>query len=348
MTQTRTRSHKHRMVRRRPDDLSFARISEIARSDEACLVLVERLRFPDGLACPCCGACEPSCRFVRHRSRPGLYTCGSCRRQFSLTSGTAMHRTKLPLGQWLRAIWLVVASSQGISARKLGEMLGITYKVAWHLGHRIRSMMAEGALVLGSLGGVVELDEVYAGAPPRPQNRKPGSPPPVSAAPSGRGTKRPLVLTMVERDGSAVMKRIESHSTKAIEEAARPHLGSLATLSTDALPAYRRVAAAGAHPHLTVSHSAGEFVAHDPQAAMPPAHTNAAESLHNDLRRAVLGVWHWISEKHLDRYLSEITWRRNRKELPHLHRIAAVLASAAPPLPFDGLTGRADLVPLTP
>ena len=138
MPQIPSRPHKHNMVRRRPDDISFARISEIARSEEACLTLFERLRFPDGLTCPGCGACEPSSRFVRHRSRPGLYTCNSCRKQFSLTSGTAMHRTKLPLGQWLRAIWLVVASSKGVSARKLGEMLGITYKVAWHLGHRIR------------------------------------------------------------------------------------------------------------------------------------------------------------------------------------------------------------------
>lgn len=125
-----TQTHQHRMVRRHPDNISFARISEIARVPEACLTLFERLRFPEGLICPWCGVCEPSSRFVRHRSRPGLYTCGDCRRQFSLTSGTAMHRTKLPLGQWLRAIWLVVSSSKGISARKLGEMLDVTYKVA--------------------------------------------------------------------------------------------------------------------------------------------------------------------------------------------------------------------------
>lgn len=341
MTQTASQTHQHRMVRRRPDDISFARLSEIARSPKACLTLFERLRFPDGLACPWCGACEPTSRFVRHRSRPGLYSCGTCRKQFSLTSGTAMHRTKLPLGQWLRAIWLIVSSSKGISARKLGEMLGLTYKVAWHLGHRIRSMMTEGDLVLGRLGAVVEMDEVYAGAPPRPQNRPEGSPPPVPSAPVGRGTKRPLVLTMVERGGLAVMKRISSHSTAAIEGAARPHLASGATLATDALPAYQRVATSAEHRHLRVNHSAGEFVAHDPEGLQPPAHTNTAESLHNDVRRAVLGVWHWISAKHLDRYLGEIAWRRNRKAEAHLSRIAAVLSSGVGPLPFDHLTGRA-------
>ena len=200
-------------------------------------------------------------------------------------------------------------------------------------------MMADGALVLGSFGGVVELDEVYAGAPPRPQNRPAGAPPPVSNAPVGRGTTRPLVLTMVERGGPAIMKRIGTHSGEAIEDAARPHLDPTATLATDGLAAYGQVAAAAGHPHLVVIHSTGEFVAHDPDGLGPPAHTTTAESLHNDLRRSVMGVWHWISERHLDRYLSEITWRRNHKSAGHLQRIAAVLASGAPPLPFDALTG---------
>lgn len=131
------------MLRRHPDNISFARLTKIARVPEACLALFYHLRFPDGLTCPWCGVCEPNSRFARHRSRPGLYTCGACQKQFTLTSGTAMHRTKVPLGQWLRAIWLMVSSSKGISATKLGEMLDITYKVAWHLGHRIRAMMAE-------------------------------------------------------------------------------------------------------------------------------------------------------------------------------------------------------------
>jgi hypothetical protein len=306
MTQSRPSTPQHRMVRRRPDDISFARLSAIARSDEACLALCERLRFPDGLAGPGCGACEPSSRFVRHRSRPGLYRCGTGRKQFVPTSGTAMHRTKLPLGQWLRAIWLLVSSSQGISARKLGAMLGLTYKVAWHLGHRIRSMMTEGASVLGQFGAVVERDEVHAGAPPRPQNQPAGSPPPVFSAPTGRGTKRPLVLTLVERDGPGVMRRVQSPSPKAIEDVARPQLAPGATLSTDALPASRRVAASAEPPHLTVNPSAGEFVAHDPEGLQPPAHATTAESLHHDVRRAVMGVWHGISAKHLDRCLQEI------------------------------------------
>jgi len=123
----------HRHTRKNPHNITFASIEKIAADEDACLIFFEACRFPNGLKCHSCGASEvDGSHFTRHRSRRGLYTCASCRRQFTLTSGTAMHRTRLPLGQWLRAIWLVIASSKGLSARKLGEMLGITYKVAWH------------------------------------------------------------------------------------------------------------------------------------------------------------------------------------------------------------------------
>lgn len=118
----------HRPVKRAPDNITFADLEKIASDAAACLALFERLRFPDGLYC---GASEGAGqRFTRHHSRAGLFTCRGGRWQFTLTSGTAMHRTRLPLGQWLWAIWLIVSSSKGMSARKLSEMLGITYKVA--------------------------------------------------------------------------------------------------------------------------------------------------------------------------------------------------------------------------
>jgi transposase-like protein len=322
-----------RQPRRNPDDMTFATIERIAANPKACLSLFEAFRFPDGLVCPECSSREGAgVNFTRHRSRPGLYTCGRCRWQFSITSGTAMHRTKLPLGQWLRAIWLIAASSKGISARKLSEMLGITYKVAWHLGHRIRAMMEDRHLVLA---GVVEIDEIYAGAPPR--KRHGGGP---SGVPSGRGPRRPLVLTMVERGGSVALTPIASHSKKAIGGAVRPRLDPEAIVVTDALPAYRRVAAG--HAHLTVTHSAREYVARDPAGLGIDAHTNTAESVHGLIRRAVMGVWHWISPKHLDRYLAELAWRHNRRDDGHLVRIADVLATGGRPLPVATLRAAPD------
>lgn len=318
----------HRPVKRAPDNITFAEIEKIAADEVACRALFERLRFPDGLRCAACGAAEATGQsFTRHRSRLGLFTCCECRRQFTLTSGTALHRTRLPLGQWLRAIWLVSASSKGISARKLSEMLGITYKVAWHLGHRIRAMMTDQSVVLS---GIVEMDEIYAGAPPRKPHG--GGP---SGIKSGRGPRRPLVLTMAERGGPVVFQRIASHSIAAIRSASHNRIAGDAVISTDALPAYRK--AVSGRAHVAVKHSAGEFVRRDASGAGVDAHTNTAEAVHAEIRRAVIGVWHWISPKHLDRYLDEISWRHNRRDVGHLRRIAAILASASQPLPVRAL-----------
>ena len=344
----------HRPVKCAPDNITFAEIEKIASDESACLALFERLRFPGGLQCAACGADEISGqRFARHRSRPGLFTCSGCRRQFTLTSGTAMPRTRLPLGQWLRAIWLIISSSKGISARKLSEMLGITYKVAWHLGHRIRAMMADESVVLS---GVVELDEICAGAPPRKPHG--GGP---SGVKSGRGPRRPLVLTMAERGGPVAFQRIASHSIAAIRGAAHNRISGDAVVSTDALPACRK--AVSGRAHIAVKHSAAEFVRRDACGPGVDAHTNTAEAVHAEIRRAVIGVSppgisvlrslhrsdqsrcatpvvdHWISPRHLDRYLDEIAWRHNRRDVGHIRRIAAVLSSAGHPLPVRVLVG---------
>lgn len=321
----------HRPVKRAPDNITFAEIEKIASDQFACLALFERLRFPNGLYCAACGAAEVAGRsFTRHRTRSGLFTCGGCRRQFTLTSGAAMHRTRLPLGQWLRAIWLIVSSSKGISARKLSEMLGITYKVAWHLGHRIRAMMTDENIVLS---GIVKMDEIYAGAPPR---KKHGGGP--SGVKSGCGPRRPLVLTMVERGGPVVFRRIASHSIAAIRGASHNLISGDAAVSTDALPAYRK--AVFGRAHVAVKHSAGEFVRRDVDGSGLDAHTNTAEAVHSEIRRAVIGVWHWISPKHLDRYLDEISWRHNRRDAGHLRRMASVLLSAGRPLSVSQLVGK--------
>ena len=117
-----------------------------------------------------------------------------------------MHRTHLPLLTWAHAIYLIVSSSKGISAVKLGEMLGISYPSAWHLGHRVRAMMAAANPILS---GVVEIDEMYAGARPRKRTKSSrdhddaGAPP---ANRKGRGTKRPLVLVAAKRGGDVVAR----------------------------------------------------------------------------------------------------------------------------------------------
>ena len=155
---------------------------------------------------------------------------------------------------------------------------------------------------------------------------------------SGRGPRRPLVLTMAERGGPIVFKRIASHSIAEIHGASHNRISGDAVISTDALPAYRK--AVSGRAHVAVKHSAGEFVRRNADSSGLDAHTNTAEAVHAEIRRAVIGVWHWISPKHLDRYLDEISWRHNRRDIGHLRRIASVLSSAERPLSVSRLVGK--------
>lgn len=263
--------HTHRPRCRHPDNITFAAIEKIA-ADEACLALFEALRFPGGLRCASCGADERrGTGFTRHRSRPGLYICGGCRRQFFITSKpvpegqkglrwSAFRYRRPRLRQRHRnapheaVSWPVaeghltsVVSSKGISARQLGEMLGRTCKMA------CRRQI--------TLSGIVEISEICTGAPPR--ERHGGRP---TDIPIGRGSRRLLILTMAKRgnsprSGSVVFESIASHSSAAIGRTVAAIVIPDATIITDALPAYRRVAAA--QEHLTMIHYARQYVMPD-------------------------------------------------------------------------------------
>jgi len=216
-----------------------------------------------------------------------FWHCKACKGQFSVTPGTPMHRTHLPLLTWAQAIYLIVTSSKGISAVKLSEMLGVSYETAWHLGHRIRAMMAENSPLLSN---IVEIDEMYAGAAPRKRakpDRENDDPP--SPNPKGRGTKRPLVPVAAERGGDVVAKVIPTHGKEAIASALNGVLDPEATVMTDSLPAYKHLGAERAH--LSVNHSDREYARTD-DVTGHRVHVNRVESFNGFMRRAVIGVWH--------------------------------------------------------
>ena len=131
---------------------------------------LEDLRWPDGPVCPHCGACEKVYRLKGSggakgkKARPGLLKCAECRKQFSVTVGTVFHRSKVPLHKWLLATALISASKKGYSSHQLHRTLGVTYKTAWFMSHRIReAMREENPGILGSGGGTFEIDETYIG-----------------------------------------------------------------------------------------------------------------------------------------------------------------------------------------
>ena len=298
--------------------MSLRALNDLFPNEDAARAWFEKARWPHGPECPKCGSVNHSAWL----KTPRRWNCMGCRHQFSVTAGTPMHRTHLPLLTWAHAIYLIVSSSKGISAMKLGEMLGISYPAAWHLGHRIRVMMAEANPILA---GVVELDEMYAGAPPR-KRAKPSrdhddsDPPP--ANPKGRGTKRPLVLVAAERGGKVAAQVIPTHGKAAIAEVLEGKLAPDAVVMTDGLPAYKHLGAK--RTHLSVNHSRHQYARTD-EATGHRVHVNRVESFNGFMRRAVIGVFHNVSVKHLCRYTGEATFRWNRKAEACLDRMARLV-----------------------
>jgi len=137
--------------------------------EEACRSFFESILWNHGRSCPHCH-CLKSYRISGASARSGLYECSCCKRQFTVTTKTPMHSTKLPLWKWLLAIYLIVNSSKGISSVYLGKLIGISQKSAWKLAHAIRQMMTPGSELVPALSGIVELDEKYVGGKPRYQN----------------------------------------------------------------------------------------------------------------------------------------------------------------------------------
>jgi transposase-like protein len=219
--------------------MSLTAFNALFPSEDAARAWFERARWPDGPQCPACGVVgNASWQKPRRKWR-----CRACLGDFTVTAGTPMHRTHLPLLTWLQAFYLIVASSKGISAVKLGEMLDVSYPTAWFLGHRIRAMMAEANPMLA---GVVELDEMYAGAAPR-KRAKPSdddAPPPPPANAKGRGTKRPLVLVASERGGKVAAEIIPNHGKAAIATARSAPIYRSIT-PTGSMPGPTRPAACG-------------------------------------------------------------------------------------------------------
>ncbi len=310
--------------------LTLRAFHDLFPDENAARAWFERARWPDGPICPVCGCVDHACwlRTIRR------WQCTACHRQFSVTAGTPMHRTHLPMLTWAQAIYQIVASSKGISAVKLSEMLGVSYQTAWHLGHRIRAMMAEDSPLLSN---IVEIDKTHAGAPPR-KRAKPEradddcDPPPPN--PEGRGTKRPLLLVAAERGGEVATKVIPTHGKAAVAEALDGVLSADARAMTDGLPAYSHLGAE--RTHLSVNQSQREYARTD------SATGHRVESFSGFLGRAVVGAFHFVSPKHLGRYAGEAAFRWNRKADACLERMALLVrGGVGRTLPYRFLTGTA-------
>ena len=260
--------------------------------ENACRSFFESIIWRKGRFCPHCGF-ERTYPISGKTSRAGLYECGRCKGQFTVTTKTPLHSTKLSLWKWLLAMYYIVNSSKGVSSVFLAKWIGVTQKTAWKLGHAVREMMDPGAEGEPILSGTVELDEKYFGGKPR---HKVGV-----RYKSGKGTKKQAVLVAVERHGPVRSALIASDKTAELLPWVEGFVQKDAHLMTDENHSYRKIGQQYAS-HQWVKHTMEEFARGD-------VHNNTAESFSSLLERAKLGVFHYMSTKHLKRYLNEIGFR---------------------------------------
>jgi transposase-like protein len=258
---------------------------------------LEALRWPDGPYCPHCGSFAAK-RLEGKSHRAGLVQCNDCREQYTVTVGTVFERSKVPLHKWLLCNHLLCASKKGMSAKQIERMLGVTYKTAWFMCHRLREAM-DGANGDGPLGGpdmVVEADETYVGG--KAKNRAFRSPAP----------KKPVVA-LVERDGQVRSFHVANVTAKDLRGLIVTNVDRASHLMTDESHVYTAVGREF-NGHSTVNHSAKEYVT-----TGGFKHSNTAENFFSIFKRGVIGTYHHMSEAHLGRYCKEFDFRYNTRSM---------------------------------
>jgi transposase-like protein len=283
------------------------------------------MRWPNGVRCVACNS-DWVARYDSH-GKTGkfrrVYQCGDCKKQFTAQAGTLFHDSHLPLQKWFMAIALVCESKKGMSANQLSRSLGVTYKTAWYLAHRIREAMQEG----GMLSGIVEMDETYVGGKVKGKGVY-----------AGRQNKTP-VIGIRERGGNLKFIKAEDTKGSTIKELVEKHISpNVRVVMTDDSAIYPNVIKEKNIPHRVVTHSKGEYVRYTKSG---PIHTNTVESAFSLLKRGIVGTYHQLSVKHLQSYCNEFAWRFNRrKEQSVMHSLVLKNLATTKQLSYAKLIGR--------
>jgi len=272
------------------------------RDDEAARKFLEGILWPDGQVCPFCGVIG----HAYETNRAGVYRCAEkeCRKDFTVTMKTVMERSHIALHKWLQGFHMMASSKKGVSAHQLHRTLGLTYKTAWFMAHRIREAMRDAnPSPLGGQDKIVEADEAYHGKveTPIPGAQRKGRP---YLKRDLSKQKRPVVA-LVERGGEVRAFHMPVVSAKNIRAKLVTHADRKSRLHTDESSLYPVVGEEFA-AHETVRHSAKEYVRGD-------VHTNSAEGFFSIFKRGMKGVCQHCKEKHLHRYLAEFDFRYNNR-----------------------------------
>jgi len=295
--------------------LNLADLLEKYNCDDKCRTYLEELRWPKGPVCPKCDKKNT----MRVGGRESVVRCKDCNAQFTVTTGTIFHDSHLPLTKWFVATCLICEAKKGMSALQLKRLLGVGYKTAWYLTHRIRQAMMNANGASDQLTGTVEIDDTLVGG------KDPFSP---------RGDKA-VVVGITERGGKLRLMVVEDLTSDSIRKAVKKWVSKdLELIVSDSLRAY--VPAIGPiyrQKYTRVNKS-------QPYLDAAGQNTNCIENRFSLLKRGIVGSWHKVSVKHLQRYLEEVSYRFSQRKNSALFSETLLALLATDPLTFDQLTAK--------
>jgi transposase-like protein len=268
--------------------------AKVMQNEAAAIAWVEARVWPQGPVCPHCGGFDRIGKMGGNATRIGLYKCYQCRKQFTVKVGTVFEDSHVPMNLWLQAMYLLCSSKKGISSNQLSRTLGVTLKTAWFMSHRIReAMRVVGVEPMGGAGEIVEVDETAIG-------RREGVGGKSVPMPKGGFAHKNVVLTLVERGGSARSFHIDGTRSDDIVPVVRENLRKESVMMTDEAPVYRQIGTEMA-AHGAVEHGRGII------------HTNTVEGYYSIFKRGMKGTYQHCKEKHLHRYLAEFDFRYSNR-----------------------------------
>ena len=271
----------------------------IFHNEQAAYAYIETILWPHGPVCPQCGVVDNAYVLKGKRSRPGLRRCKDCKKDFTVKVGTVFEASHVSMCHWLQATYLLTASKKGFSAHQLHRTLGVTYKTAWFMFHRLREAMRSGDLApFGVGGGVVEVDETFIvhDKAIKPKHSK-----------KGRGYHhKHKVLALVDRStGRAKSMVVDDLKAKTLFPILKENIAKEATVYTDEASQYKDLGKDFA-THDYVRHGAGEY-------GRGEVHTNTIEGYFSIFKRGMKGVYQHCAKKHLHRYVAEFEFRYSHR-----------------------------------
>jgi len=297
------------------DELNLISLAQEYSSDEKARELLESKLWPNGAICPHCkndGKTKPNSKLEpkagsKSAVRKGVYFCGACREQFTVTVGTIFEGSHVPIGKWLMAIFILCSSKKSISANQMSRMLKVQYKTAWFMLHRLRHAVSPEMPLNTLLKGEVEVDETFVGGKGRLCSKY---------------RRQTPVVALIERGGNMATRVVSNVTQKNLGAALHDCVSKDATVNTDEHTAYRKPLKDWAK-HNTVVHSRYEYTRRNKDGTV--SGINSCESFFSLLKRGVYGSWHHVSREHLPKYANEFAFRWNTRGLTDGERMETAI-----------------------